>query len=312
MDSQPEARDPAPAMACRLCGAESKLYGRQTVLGKYRVAYYECAGCGSLQTEEPYWLDEAYRVEGLGLDVGACQRCVDLSLEVSACLSVLGLDPKAGYLDYGSGLGLFARLMRDRGWNFFAYDKYITPFFMDRFRGALAERKWTSLTAFEVFEHLVAPASEISELLRADADFLFFTTQTWRGQGLDWWYIVPQGGQHVFFYSEKALQGLAEKHGYALMELSGVKLFLHQRLARAMRPLSAVEKLDYGLKKRRWARGDDLPTNCSLRLHLLRDRKTMRKLALALFEKHERDANRHIQKDFDALQRAAASAAKMP
>jgi hypothetical protein len=312
MDPRPEDREPASAIGCRLCGAEAKLYGRQTILGKYRVAYYECAGCGSLQTEQPYWLDEAYRVQGLGMDVGACQRCLDLSLEVSACLTVLGFDPKAGYLDYGAGLGLFARMMRDRGWNFFAYDKFIAPFFMDRFRGALADRKWNALTAFEVFEHLVSPAEEIALLLRADADIVFFTTQTWHGEGLDWWYIVPQGGQHVFFYSEKALRGVAEKQGYVLLELGGVKAFVHQRLAGALRPLAAGEKLAYALKNRRWARGEDLPTDAAQRLQLLRDRKTMRKLALALFEKHQRHANDYIKEDFEALLRAASPGAKLP
>jgi hypothetical protein len=38
----------------------------------------------------------------------------------------------------------------------------------------------------------------------------------------------------------------------------------------------------------------------------------MRKLALALFEKHQRDGTQHIQDDFAALQRAAAAAAKLP
>jgi 2-polyprenyl-3-methyl-5-hydroxy-6-metoxy-1,4-benzoquinol methylase len=312
MDSRPENPEPPPAIACRLCGAESKYYGRQTVIGKYRVAYYECTACGSLETENPYWLDEAYRVEGLGLDVGACQRCLDLSLEVAAGLSVLGIGAEAACLDYGAGLGLFSRLMRDRGWNFFAYDKFIAPFFMDRFRGTLAEKKWTVLTAFEVFEHLVSPAEEIAGLLRADPDLFFFTTQTWRGQGLDWWYIVPQGGQHVFFYSEKALHALAEKNGYVLMQLAGVKLFVHQRLAGGRRSLSAGEKLGYALKKRQMARGDGLPADAAVRFHLLQDRRTMRKLALALFERHQRDGTRHIQADFAALQRAAAAVAKLP
>jgi hypothetical protein len=38
----------------------------------------------------------------------------------------------------------------------------------------------------------------------------------------------------------------------------------------------------------------------------------MRNLALTLFEKHQRDAARHIQEDFAALQRAVAIGAKLP
>ena len=297
----PTDRESPSAISCRLCGSEARLYGKKTVREKYLVAYYECGGCGSLQTEEPYWLEEAYRVDGLGLDVGACQRCLDLSIEVSACLTVLGYDKESACLDYGSGLGLFSRLMRDRGFNFRAYDKFIKPFFMDRFLGELKDGKWTALTAFEVFEHMVTPERDCAELFQADPDAIFFTTQIWKGQGLDWWYIVPLGGQHVFFYSEKGLQLLADKHGYTLIDLRGVKLFLNNRIAKDAREFSTVEKMGYLLDKPRWQKGKNLPENLSARLHLLKDRKAMKKLGLQLFQQHEKNSFRWVEEDFKRL-----------
>jgi hypothetical protein len=45
---------------CRLCDAESSFVFTLPVLGRYQVQYYQCRRCGSLQTEEPYWLPEAY------------------------------------------------------------------------------------------------------------------------------------------------------------------------------------------------------------------------------------------------------------
>jgi hypothetical protein len=45
----------------------------RTVLNKHRVSYYYyCTGCGSLQTEKPHWLAEAYAPGNLSkLDNGA-------------------------------------------------------------------------------------------------------------------------------------------------------------------------------------------------------------------------------------------------
>lgn len=300
MDTAPD-REPKAVVSCRLCGGEARLYGQQTVLGKHRVSYYECVDCRSLQTEEPYWLDEAYKVEGLGLDVGACQRCVNLSIEVAACLTVLGFDRERACLDFGSGLGLFSRLMRDRGFNFRAYDKFIKPFFMDRFMGELGAGKWSALTAFEVFEHMPAPEKDSAELFVADPDVILFTTQTWKGQGLDWWYIVPLGGQHVFFYSDKALQMLAAKHGYTLIDLRSVKIFLNKKLTDGAREYTAVEKMGYILDKRNWQKGKNLPTEMASRLHLLKDRKAMKKLGQCLFAQHQKDSFHFIEEDFKKL-----------
>ena len=52
-------------MPCRLCSSETAFQFRKTILQKYDIAYYECAGCGSLQTEVPYWLDEAWVVDSV-------------------------------------------------------------------------------------------------------------------------------------------------------------------------------------------------------------------------------------------------------
>jgi 2-polyprenyl-3-methyl-5-hydroxy-6-metoxy-1,4-benzoquinol methylase len=299
-------REPSPLIPCRLCGNEAPIFGTKKVREKYNVAYYECRGCGSLQTEEPYWLEEAYKVEGLDLDVGACQRCLNLSIEVSAALTVLGVSPEAACLDYGAGLGMFSRLMRDRGFNFFAYDKFIKPFFMDRFTKMPTQDAWSVLTAFEVFEHLVSPGRECAELFQSKPDMIFFTTQTWQAQGLDWWYIVPLGGQHVFFFSDRALQSLAAKYDYTLIDLPGVSLFLHNGIAKGEHKFSAMETITYHVNKSRWKKGSDLPTDISTRLHVLKDRKIMRHLAQNLFEKHQKDSFHWVERDFNALLRQAS------
>ena len=296
------------AIPCRLCGNEAGFYGRKTLRGRYDVAYYECRECLSLQTEQPYWIEEAYQVEGLDLDVGACQRSVNLSLEVAACLTVLGISGEELCLDYGSGLGLFSRLMRDRGFNFHAYDKFIRPFFMDRFLGVLPNQKWRVLTAFEVFEHMVSPGSECADLFQADPDMIFFTTQLWERQGLDWWYFAPHGGQHIFFHSAKGLKMLGDRHGFTFFDLKRVKLLLNNRIAKENRPLSTLEKTRYRFVKGAIRKGASLPADIPTRLHVLRDGKTMRELARHLFLRHQDNSFQWIDRDFARLNSAASGA----
>ena len=297
------SRDPdrLASIPCRLCGGEAAIFGRRTLRGRHDVAFFECAECGALQTGMPYWLEEAYQVDGLGLDVGACQRCVNLSIEVAACLAVLSVAENEPCLDFGSGLGLFARLMRDRGFDFRAYDKFIQPFFMDRFCGTLTGGKWSVITAFEVLEHMVSPGEELAELLAARPRMLLFTTHLWERQGLDWWYISPEGGQHIFFHTRKSLQVIAARHGYAYFDLKRVKLFLCDRLAAQDRPLSQWEKIAFRWNRFRWHGGADLPRDVPTQLQLLRDGKTMRRLGQHLFLKHQAESFRWANRDFAAI-----------
>ncbi len=46
-------------MICKICNHESKHLFQGKILGKYKITYLHCPHCGFLQTEEPYWLEEA-------------------------------------------------------------------------------------------------------------------------------------------------------------------------------------------------------------------------------------------------------------
>lgn len=212
---------------CRLCGEPTEFYAKKLTLGKHQVAYFQCSGCGSLQTEKPYWLSESYAAgPGIGNDVGAGQRCMLLSLKLSAYFHILSIDHEQPILDYGAGSGLLTRLMRDRGYNVLAYDKYVTPYFADKFLGAPDSRPWKAILTTEVFEHMEQPAVEIRGFFASNVDYIFFTTELWEGQGIDWWYI--DGSQHIFFYTHKGLEKIAQEHGYAFYNLGNLKLFAKQ------------------------------------------------------------------------------------
>ena len=51
-----------------------------------KIAYDHCARCNFLQTEEPYWLDEAYS-ESINIsDTGYMQRNLNLSKKLTIIL----------------------------------------------------------------------------------------------------------------------------------------------------------------------------------------------------------------------------------
>ena len=59
---------------CTLCGCGAALVGRQQVLTRHDVAYFQCAGCDLLFTERPHWLEEAYAQAISRFDTGAVER----------------------------------------------------------------------------------------------------------------------------------------------------------------------------------------------------------------------------------------------
>jgi len=48
-------------MDCNICKNNTSIFSRVKILNKYDVKYFYCDYCGFIQTEEPYWLEEAYK-----------------------------------------------------------------------------------------------------------------------------------------------------------------------------------------------------------------------------------------------------------
>jgi hypothetical protein len=202
---------------CRLCGGVAWKSFDHLVLGKFRVDYFRCAACGSLFTEQPYWLADAYAFPGVHIDVGMAYRTLKNWLAVTWVLRDIGIDPGATVcLDYGGGLGLFTRLMRDAGYDFYTYDQYRRSYFADYFeRQKLATLKPVVITCFEVFEHFPTPREQLGAILALGADLILFTTDYCNPQTTsDWSYLVPECGQHIFFYSRPGLASFVDRFGY--------------------------------------------------------------------------------------------------
>jgi len=213
------------ANACRLCAGPTFACFALGIMGRYRVEYLRCDLCQSLQTERPYWLGEAYAHNLSHLDTGAAQRnCRNFA----ACFGVARLFGLRNVLDVGGGDGLLCRLLRDYGINCFVKDKYAAPTYAQGFSEP-DFAKPDLVIASELLEHLADPGAELDEIFGQRPAVLLVTTAIYSGEGPEWWYLAPETGQHVFFYSRRALELIATRYGYELLLSGGFILFISKK-----------------------------------------------------------------------------------
>jgi hypothetical protein len=207
---------------CRLCEGQLSTRFNLTILNKYDVKYYQCEKCRSLQTENPFWLGESYAQNLSNLDTGAAQRNIH---NLAACYAISKLFKVKNALDIGGGDGLLCRFLRDYGINCFVQDKYAQPTYAQGFTEP--DFKTPDLViAFEVIEHFSNPKADLDALFHYNANVLLLSTAVYTEQQNDWWYLTPESGQHIFFYSKTALDFIAAHYNYTLIINGGFILFV--------------------------------------------------------------------------------------
>jgi len=181
-----------------------------------QVAYFECQHCGYIQTETPFWLDQAYAEAINDSDTGIMARNQANARIVLATMLLLGnLD--GTLVDCAGGYGILVRLLRDYGINALWSDRYCQNLLARGFehRAEPAEM----VTAFEAFEHFVNPADELDRLLAIAPKVLFSTEliATPAPQQADWWYYGREHGQHIGFFRIQTLEKMAKERGLFLV-----------------------------------------------------------------------------------------------
>lgn len=224
-------------MNCKICDTITKDYSVKKVLNRYDVNYYRCPFCNFIQTENPYWLNEAYSNAITKLDIGLVYRNEYLTPIVSTIINLF-YNGKGPFLDYGGGYGLFVRMMRDRGFDFYRQDIYCENLFAKLFdlSDIQQEKKFGMVTAFEVFEHLKDPIEELSKILKY-SDTILFTTELQpddHSSLKEWWYIAPETGQHISLYSKKSLIAMADRFGLQLLSFRNVHMFSERKKSKLL------------------------------------------------------------------------------
>ena len=218
-------------MKCKICTNTTDLFGETKILGKYHASFYRCSQCGFMQTETPYWLDDAYSSIMTKSDIGLIGRNLEMA-NIAKTLILTCLDPRERFIDYGGGYGMFVRLMRDAGFDFYRYDPLCENLFSESF-DAQSGLKYSLLTAWEVFEHLTDPLAEIEKML-SFSQTIFFSTLLLPSPPKslnNWWYYGLEHGQHVAFYSAETLQAISKKFNLKLYYSNSVfHLLSHEKI----------------------------------------------------------------------------------
>lgn len=223
-------------MKCKICNSISSEVFKAKVLNKYIVSYLQCSNCNFIQTEIPFWLSEAYQSAITDLDIGLIYRNINFSNVVESILLKNNIDSRGKYIDYGGGYGIFVRLMRDKGFDYYRQDIHCQNLFARYFDITDINNYGTFdlLTAFEVFEHLEFPEKDLEIMLSFSDNILFSTELLPENKPMpdNWWYFTPETGQHISFYTLKSLQLLGEKYNlHFYSNSSSMHMFTKNKLA---------------------------------------------------------------------------------
>lgn len=204
---------------CRCCNSPTNPIFSGFLLA-HEVGYFDCSCCGYVQTETPYWLDQAYTEAINESDTGIMARNQANARIVLAILFVLGkLDGTV--VDCAGGYGILVRLLRDYGINALWSDRYCKNLLARGFE--YCGEPAALVTSFEAFEHFVNPAAELDSLLNIAPNVLISTEiiSSPAPEQSDWWYYGKDHGQHIGFFRLKTLEKMAKDRGKYLVSDGG-------------------------------------------------------------------------------------------
>ena len=218
-------------VSCPVCSDAADFVFEAIVLKKHTARYYSCSNCGYLYASKPFWLEEAYGSAISAADTGLVYRNIKFSTILSNFLFMTGAT-KANHVDISGGTGLFTRLMRDNGFNYFWSDPYCENIHARGFEYESTASNVDYATAFEVLEHLTNPYELFSTAFNeVKANTLIISTEIFRGSPpptKEWSYYSLNTGQHIGFFQKKTLEFIAKKLNLFFSSSGNIHIFSKQ------------------------------------------------------------------------------------
>ena len=221
-------------VACKICSHSMNKIFDEKVLHKYTVSYFKCDECSIIQTEQPFWLGEAYSDAIVKADTGLVMRNIKQALQMAALIH-FHFDPKSSFVDVAGGYGILTRLMRDFGFNYYWDDPYCENLLARGFESKHCDKQITAISAFEVMEHIEDPINFIkSEFDKYKCQTIIFSTLLYDDASYpnkDWWYYTFSTGQHISIYHKKTFNKIAQILNLNFYSFNGIHILTDQKLS---------------------------------------------------------------------------------
>ena len=194
---------------CPVCGGAGDSETQYEVLDGNIARLLVCSNCKFLFVDNPHWLAGSFTQNLNRFDVGSADR----SLIIAGFVRSIFSRRKASgvkVLDFGGGDGLATRVIRDAGIDCRWEDPYCRPVFAVG-PNQLEISRFDLVFMGEVALHLTDPLATITSLMLRSDRLLMTAVVPPESINTDWWYLMPQTGQHVAFYPVKTLKWIASE-----------------------------------------------------------------------------------------------------
>lgn len=181
------------------------------VLAAHQAQLRSCRECSFLFVDDPTWLEGSFDSRLHRMDVGSVDRSMLVARYVRGLVWLMR-ERELDVLDIGGGDGFLVRQLRDSGINARYSDPFAEPV-VDVGEPVTETDCFDLGLMSEVALHFTDPVEAFGRALEQCESVLFTAVVPPVPVPSGWWYLMPDTGQHVAFYTPTAISRLAAAVG---------------------------------------------------------------------------------------------------